>query len=70
MSHAVDAEYDVHETETVPESAEVRHFDELDESAQQYLCNVADGASPRDPNNLSGLNEGDVVVFTDYYHVE
>jgi hypothetical protein len=69
MTRTVDSDHDVKRTETVPETARVRHFDELDDSAQQYLCNVAAGAPPRDPSNLSGLNEGDVVVFTDYYHV-
>jgi len=70
MSHAADSEYDVNRTDTVPETARVRHFDELDDSAQEYLFTVAEGASPRDPSNLSGLTEGDVVVFTDYYHVK
>ncbi|AZH26538.1 hypothetical protein [Haloplanus aerogenes] len=70
MARAVDSEYDVDRTDTVPETARVRHIDELDESAQEYLFNVAEGASPRDPNNLSELNEGDVVVFTDYYHIK
>jgi len=70
MARAADSEYDVNRTETVPETARVRHFDELDDSAQEYLFNVASGASPRDPSNLSGLNEGDVVVFTDYYRIQ
>jgi hypothetical protein len=70
MSRAADAEYEVKGTDTVPETARVRHFDELDDSAQEYLFTVAEGASPRDPGNLSGLNEGDVVVFTDYYHIK
>jgi hypothetical protein len=70
MSRAVDSEYDVNRTKTVPETARVRHFDELDDSAQEYLFNVIDGASPRNPNNLSDLNEGDVVVFTDYFHIK
>jgi hypothetical protein len=69
MSRAVDSEYDVKRTDTVPETARVRHVDELDDSAQEYLFDVAEGASPRDPTTLPGLNEGDVVVFTDYYHV-
>jgi hypothetical protein len=70
MSRAADSKYDVDRTDTVPETARVRHFDELDDSAQEYLFNVAQGASPRDPSNLSGLNEGDVVVFTEYYHIQ
>lgn len=70
MSRAVDAEYDVNRTDTVPESARVRHFDELDDSAQEYLVHVSEGVSPQDPSNLTGLNRGDVVVFTDYYHVQ
>ena len=70
MSRTADAEYDVTGTDTVPETARVRHFDELDDSAQEYLFNVAEGVSPRDPGNLSGLNEGDVVVFTEYYRIQ
>ncbi|MFB6255747.1 MAG: hypothetical protein ABEH58_03310 [Haloplanus sp.] len=70
MSHAVESEYDVQRTDTVPETARVRHVDELDDSAQEYLFAVAEGASPRDPSNLSGLEQGDVIVFTDYYHIE
>jgi len=70
MSRAVDAEYDVNRTDTVPETAQVHHFDELDDSAQEYLFNVAEGGSPRDPSSLSELNEGDVVVFTDYFHIQ
>jgi len=69
MTRAVDSDYDVKRTETVPETARVRHFDELDDSTQEYLFSVVEGASPRDPSNLSGLSEGDVVVFTDYYHI-
>jgi hypothetical protein len=70
MARTVDTEYDVNRTDAVPESARVRHFDELDDSAQEYLVHVAEGASPRDPTNLSELNEGDVVVFTDYYRIQ
>jgi hypothetical protein len=70
MAHAVDSEYDVDRTDSVPESARVRHFDELDDSVQDYLVHVTEGKSPQDPNNLSGLSEGDVVVFTDYYHIQ
>ena len=70
MTFPADSEYDVTGTDTMPETARVRHFDELDDSAQEYLFNVAAGASPRDPGTLSGLNEGDVVVFTDYYHIK
>jgi len=70
MAHAVDADYDVNRSETAPESGRVRHFDELGERAQEYLVHVAEGASPRDPTNLDGLREGDVVVYTEYYRIE
>ncbi|WP_435068869.1 hypothetical protein [Haloplanus sp. C73] len=70
MAHTVDTDYDVNRAEAVPKSGRVRHFDELDERAQDYLVHVAEGASPRDPTNLSGLREGDVVVFTEYYRIE
>jgi hypothetical protein len=70
MSRAADAEFDVNRTETVPESARVRDFDELDDAAQEYLAHAVEGASPRDPTTLSGLSEGDVVVYTDYYRIQ
>jgi hypothetical protein len=69
MSRAADAGFDVNRTEAVPENARVRDFDELDDAAQGYLLHVVEGASPRDPSNLSDLEEGDVIVFTDYYRV-
>ncbi|WP_338737642.1 hypothetical protein [Haloplanus salilacus] len=70
MTRTVGTEYEVNRTNSVPESARVRHFDELDDAAQEYLVHVEAGASPRDPTTLSGLDEGDVVVFTDYYHIQ
>jgi hypothetical protein len=70
MSRSVDTEYDVIRTNSVPESARVRHFDELDDAAQEYLAHAVEGASPRDPTTLSGLSEGDVVVYTDYYRIQ
>lgn len=70
MTRTVDSGYDVNRTDAVPETARVRHFDELDDAAQEFLVQVAEGASPRDPTNLSGLNEGEVVVFTDYFHIK
>jgi hypothetical protein len=70
MSRGIDAEYDVHRTDTVPEDARVHHFDELEDSAQEYLVRVAEGGSPQETTSLSGLQEGDVVVYTDYFHVQ
>jgi hypothetical protein len=69
MSRAANSEYDVSEAKAVPETARVRHFDELDDAAQEYLYDVTTGGSPRDPSTLSGLQEGDVVVFTEYLRV-
>jgi hypothetical protein len=70
MSRGIDSDTDVHPTDTVPENARVHHFDELEDSAQEYLAHVAEGRSPQKPTALSELQEGDVVVFTDYYHVQ
>jgi hypothetical protein len=60
--------------ENVPDDARVRHYDELDERAKEYLDAVATG---RDrpftdggrPEPVADLRSGDVVVFTDYYRV-
>lgn len=50
--------------EQVSPDAHVRHFDELDESAQSFLADGGEaGTVPED------LDDGDVVVFTDYYRV-
>ena len=57
----------VSRTSAVPTDARVRHFDELDDVAQQYLVAVANGTTPTErPTDLSS---GDVVVFTEYYRV-
>jgi hypothetical protein len=55
--------------ETVSESARVRHFDELDETAQESLAGAVDGPSSPRTTSLPGLSSGDVVVFTDYYRI-
>ncbi|WP_248896841.1 hypothetical protein [Haloplanus halobius] len=70
MTRAIDSEKSVRRTETVPETARVRDFDELDDAAQEFFVGVAEGVSPRDPATLPGLSEGDIVVFTDYYHIQ
>jgi len=70
MTRAVDTDFDVNQSVVVPRSGRVRHFDELNERTQEYLVNVTEGASPRDPTTLPGLSEGDVVVFTEYYRIE
>jgi len=69
VPRGIDADGDVHRTDGVPEGARVRRFDELADPAQQYPVRAAEGVSPRDPRNVPGLNEGDVVVFTDYYRI-
>ncbi|MFB6096275.1 MAG: hypothetical protein ABEJ74_02675 [Haloferacaceae archaeon] len=65
----------------VPEGARVRHFDELDERAQQDLFAAVHGGSSlagEESRNrrvsdgggdVTGLVSGDVVVFTGYYRV-
>ncbi|WP_224268328.1 hypothetical protein [Haloprofundus salinisoli] len=55
-------------TETVPAGARVRHFDELDESAQQLVLEAANGQLTNTAT-VSDLRSGDIVVFTDYYRV-
>ncbi|KTG09341.1 hypothetical protein AUR64_16305 [Haloprofundus marisrubri] len=55
-------------TDTVPAGARVRHFDELDERAQQMVVAAANGQLSNTAS-VPGLRSGDVVVFTDYYRV-
>ncbi|SEO65427.1 hypothetical protein SAMN04487948_1047 [Halogranum amylolyticum] len=55
--------------EHVHPSAQVRHFDQLSEPAQEYVLAWADDevvpkAVPDD------LQSGDIVVFTDYLRVD
>jgi hypothetical protein len=57
----------VSRTAAVSNDARVRHFDELDDVAQQYLAAVATGTTPTE--QPADLTSGDVVVYTDYYRV-
>lgn len=69
MSQSVSpAERTLSRAERVHPSARVRHFDQLSESAQDYVVAWAsDGAVP---NVLpEDLRADDVVVFTDYLRV-
>ena len=70
MSRAVDSPSEVTRTETVPENARVRHFDELDDTDQEFLVDATSGDGSRPSAARSGLSAGDVVVFTDYYRVQ
>lgn len=59
-------------TDSVPESATVRHFDELTPAAQENFPALAAGvpsAALFDCPGAAGLDDGDVVVFTGYYRV-
>lgn len=53
---------------TVPMKGRVRHFDELDEGAQEAVIHHVAGLTGgvRDSGDLK---DGDVVVFTDYFSV-
>ena len=55
-------------TDTVPEGARVRHYDELGEPAQRLLAAAENGE--RAAGSAPGLADGDVVVYTDYYRIE
>lgn len=50
----------------VGDGVRVRHYDELEDSAQQALFSAV---HDDDPEELARLPEG-VVVFTDYYRVQ
>jgi hypothetical protein len=69
MPRDVGTDWEVDSTDWVPERSRVRHFDELDEAAQEFLIQSTEGATARDPRTVPDLREGDVVVFTEYYHV-
>ena len=54
----------------VSPTARVRHFDQLDEDAQDALtAAVPNGRLDVDPESTR-LSRGDVVVFTDYFLVQ
>ena len=55
----------VRRTDSVPEAARVRHVDQLSAEAFDALVGMADGASRR----VTGVEPGDVVVFTSYLEV-
>ena len=54
-------------TDSVPDGSRVRHFDELDERAQNALAGLDGGGTVCD---APGLAAADVIVYTDYYRVE
>ncbi len=54
-------------TGTVPSDARVRHYDELGEDAQATIVELA--GRPWTAPEPDGLDDGDVVKFTDYYVV-
>jgi hypothetical protein len=47
--------------------ARVRHFDELDEDAQNLVSDLA--GRPQTVPEAADLEDGDVVIYTDYYQV-
>ena len=54
-------------TDSVPEGSRVRHFDELDQRAQDAVAGLDAGGVVCD---APGLTAADVIVYTDYYRVE
>ena len=69
MSQSVSpAELSLARVDRVHPSARVRHFDQLSESAQEYVIAWANDEAV--PNVLpDDLRSDDVVVFTDYLRV-
>ncbi|MFD1571081.1 hypothetical protein [Halorubrum laminariae] len=51
----------------ISEDARVRHFDELDEDAQDAVRELA--GRPQTGQEPTDLDDGDVVKFTDYYQI-
>lgn len=59
-------------TDCVPDDATVRHFDELTPAAQEQFPALAAGVpSPAlfGDRTPTGLEDGDVVVYTGYYRI-
>ena len=59
-------------TDSVPEDATVRHFDELTPAAQERFPALAAGvpsAALFDGATPTGLEDGDIVVYTGYYRI-
>ena len=54
-------------TDSVPEGSRVRHFDELDERAQNAVASLDADTTVCDAPELAAA---DVIVYTDYYRVE
>ena len=54
-------------TESVPEGCRVRHFDELDERAQDAVVGLDAESTVCD---APGLSTADVIVYTAYYRIE
>lgn len=52
-------------------ASRVRHYDELPEDAKERLPALLNGGSPVVPSELAaGFQHGEVVKFTEYYHIE
>ena len=54
-------------TDSVPDGSRVRHFDELDERAQDAVVSLDAGSTVCDAPELA---TADIIVYTDYYRVE
>jgi len=57
----------VRRTGWIQPGARVRHYDELDEDAQNVVRELA--GRPRTAPAIDGLEDGDVVKFVDYYQI-
>ncbi|ESP88343.1 hypothetical protein [Candidatus Halobonum tyrrellensis] len=55
----------VRRTDEVPETATVRHVDQLSEGTLEELVGMVDG----EPRPVAGVEAGEVVVFTSYLAV-
>ena len=54
-------------TGRVPPDARVRHYDELDEDAQELVRKLAE--KPQTAPGVGDLEDGEFVKFTGYYQV-
>ncbi|WP_227374560.1 hypothetical protein [Haladaptatus halobius] len=57
-------------TETIPDDASVRHYDELEHGAKQRFPNVVEhGEQNIDVKTALQFRDGEFVKYTDYYRV-
>lgn len=66
VGDTVTVRFRVHATDQIPANATVRHVDQLTDAELDAFLRLLDGETVP----ASALEDGQVIVFTDYYRVE